>query len=106
LAVARFKSDASKPEPDPIVYLEGGPGGSPLKGYPAQFDAIFGPLAAKRDVILFDQRGTGIQPHSPVQNLSKKPGHTRSDLTPIRVQPIDEARAMPRSAGQKARLAV
>ena len=59
LAVARFKSDASKPESDPIVYLEGGPGGSPLRGYPAQFDAIFGPLNAKRDVILFDQRGTG-----------------------------------------------
>jgi pimeloyl-ACP methyl ester carboxylesterase len=59
LAVARFKSDASQPAADPIVYLEGGPGGSPLKSYPAQFDAIFGPLAAKRDVILFDQRGTG-----------------------------------------------
>ncbi|HTP06964.1 MAG TPA: alpha/beta fold hydrolase [Anaerolineae bacterium] len=59
LAVARFKSDASQPEADPIVYLEGGPGGSPLKSYPAQFDIVFGPLAAKRDVILFDQRGTG-----------------------------------------------
>ncbi len=59
LAVARFKSDASKPEPDPVIYLEGGPGGSPLKSYPAQFDVVFGPLNAKRDVILFDQRGTG-----------------------------------------------
>jgi pimeloyl-ACP methyl ester carboxylesterase len=59
LAVARFKSDADKPEPDPIVYLEGGPGGAPLKSYPPQFDVYLGPLAAKRDVILFDQRGTG-----------------------------------------------
>lgn len=59
LALARFKSDASKPESDPIVYLEGGPGASPLRSYPAQFDAVFGPLNAKRDVILFDQRGTG-----------------------------------------------
>ena len=59
LAVARFKSDAAQPLPDPIVYLEGGPGGGPLKSYPAQFDAIFGPYSAKRDVILFDQRGTG-----------------------------------------------
>ena len=32
LAVARFKSDAAKPQPDPIVYLEGGPGGSPPGG--------------------------------------------------------------------------
>ncbi len=59
LAVARFKSDASKPEPDPIVYLEGGPGGSALKSYINQFDIFFGPLVEKRDVILFDQRGTG-----------------------------------------------
>jgi pimeloyl-ACP methyl ester carboxylesterase len=64
LAVARFKSDASNPEPDPIVYLEGGPGSGPLKSYPAQFDLLFGPLAAHRDVILFDQRGTGYsQPY-------------------------------------------
>ncbi len=59
LAVARFKSDAAQPEPDPIVYLEGGPGASPLRGTGLQFDAVFGPFAAKRDVILFDQRGTG-----------------------------------------------
>jgi pimeloyl-ACP methyl ester carboxylesterase len=59
LAVARFKSDADKPEPDPIVYLEGGPGGSPLRNAGLQFDVVFGPLATNRDVILFDQRGTG-----------------------------------------------
>ncbi len=59
LAVARFKSDAPQPKPDPIVYLEGGPGGSPLKAYVSQFDAIFGPLLADRDLIMFDQRGTG-----------------------------------------------
>jgi pimeloyl-ACP methyl ester carboxylesterase len=60
LAVARFKSDASKPEPDPIVYLHGGPGGSILKSsILSQFDISFGPLLAKRDLILFDQRGIG-----------------------------------------------
>lgn len=60
LAVARFKSDAAQPEPDPIVYLHGGPGGSILKsGIMAQFDHYFGPLLAKRDLILFDQRGIG-----------------------------------------------
>jgi pimeloyl-ACP methyl ester carboxylesterase len=59
LAVARFKSDADKPEPDPIVYLEGGPGGGPLKSYPLQFDVLFGPLVEQRDMIIFDQRGTG-----------------------------------------------
>src|SRR5512145_2828573 len=59
LAAARFTSDASTPEPDPVIYLEGGPGGSALKSYINQFDFFFGPLLEKRDVILFDQRGTG-----------------------------------------------
>ncbi|HJW82980.1 MAG TPA: alpha/beta hydrolase, partial [Anaerolineae bacterium] len=59
LAVARFKSDSSRPEPDPIVYLEGGPGGSPLRSFTNVFNILFAPLLEKRDVILFDQRGTG-----------------------------------------------
>ena len=59
LAVARFRSDSGSPEPDPIVYLEGGPGGSPLRGFIPQFDVYFGGLLKKRDLILFDQRGTG-----------------------------------------------
>ena len=59
LAVGRFKAAAANPLPDPILYLEGGPGGSPLRAYTKNFDLIFGPYAQKRDVILFDQRGTG-----------------------------------------------
>ena len=52
LAVGRFKAAAANPLPDPILYLEGGPGGSPLRSYPKNFDLIFGPYAQKRDVIL------------------------------------------------------
>jgi pimeloyl-ACP methyl ester carboxylesterase len=59
LAVARFRSDSGQPEPDPIVYLEGGPGGSPLRLLVLQFDAYLSGLLKKRDLILFDQRGTG-----------------------------------------------
>jgi pimeloyl-ACP methyl ester carboxylesterase len=59
LAVARFKSDSANPEPDPIVYLEGGPGGSPLRSLRGQFNALLAPLLDKRDLILLDQRGTG-----------------------------------------------
>lgn len=59
LAVGRFKASAANPQPDPILYLEGGPGGSPLRSYTKNFDLIFGPFAQKRDVILLDQRGTG-----------------------------------------------
>jgi pimeloyl-ACP methyl ester carboxylesterase len=59
LAVARFRSDSGQPAPDPIVYLEGGPGGSPLRSLVPQFDAYLSGLLKKRDLILFDQRGTG-----------------------------------------------
>lgn len=59
LAVARFKAALPNPSSDPIVYLEGGPGGSPLRSYAKNFTSYFDPFAQKRDVILFDQRGTG-----------------------------------------------
>jgi len=59
LAVAIFKSTSSNPAPDPIVYLEGGPGASPLRGYADQANLVFGPFLAQRDLILVDQRGTG-----------------------------------------------
>jgi pimeloyl-ACP methyl ester carboxylesterase len=61
LAVAIFRHPDGAPEPDPIIYLEGGPGGSPLKVRVPNFDASFGPIfAANRDIILFDQRGVGF----------------------------------------------
>ncbi len=59
LAVAVFESHSSSPAPDPIVYLEGGPGGSPLRANIPYFGLLYSPLLEKRDLILFDQRGTG-----------------------------------------------
>jgi len=59
IAVARYKASQSNPASDPIVYLEGGPGGSALRSYPKNFTVLFGPFNQKRDVILVDQRGTG-----------------------------------------------
>lgn len=42
----------------PIVYLEGGPGGSPLATFdPAEWDY---PFTRNRDLIFIDQRGTGF----------------------------------------------
>lgn len=61
VAVAVFKSQSSNPKPDPVVYLEGGPGGSPLRSYlkPGYFEIFFQPFLQERDLILVDQRGTG-----------------------------------------------
>jgi pimeloyl-ACP methyl ester carboxylesterase len=59
LAFVRFKSTTASPGP-PIVYLEGGPGGS---GIDAARGVAFPSLMALRpigDVIALDQRGTGM----------------------------------------------
>ncbi|MBK9178809.1 MAG: alpha/beta fold hydrolase [Acidimicrobiales bacterium] len=58
LAVAVLRSTAEKPAPDPVVYLEGGPGGSALDGLDSWLDPPSWFLD-QRDVVLVDQRGTG-----------------------------------------------
>lgn len=58
LQVVTLKSSSPTPKPDPIVYLEGGPGGSALAGLEVWTNPP-SPLLAERDVILVDQRGTG-----------------------------------------------
>lgn len=59
LHVAVFRSPAADVAPDPILYLEGGPGGEALELIPLSFGQLFEPLLDKRDLIIFDQRGTG-----------------------------------------------
>jgi pimeloyl-ACP methyl ester carboxylesterase len=60
LHVAVFRSQSDTPKPDPIVYLEGGPGGEPLEAIDLTFEDRFSPFTAERDLIIFDQRGTGF----------------------------------------------
>jgi pimeloyl-ACP methyl ester carboxylesterase len=59
LHVAIFRNLAGTPVPDPVVHLAGGPGSSSLEvaGYilGRGLDAVL----AQRDLIFFDQRGTG-----------------------------------------------
>jgi pimeloyl-ACP methyl ester carboxylesterase len=60
LHVAVFESESASPAPDPVVYLEGGPGGDALEVVPLTFEDRFAHLLANRHVIFFDQRGTGF----------------------------------------------
>jgi pimeloyl-ACP methyl ester carboxylesterase len=62
LAVATFKSPSSHPAPDPIIFLQGGPGGRLLQDYAplvinhqVDLQTQFG----NHDLIMIDQRGTG-----------------------------------------------
>lgn len=58
LAVARFRSTRPDPAPDPVIFLQGGPGGGALAtSFVRAFAALFTPT---RDFIAFDQRGTGF----------------------------------------------
>ncbi len=59
LHIAIFASESSSPEPEPIVYLEGGPGGEPLEAIPFTFASRFAPFLVNHDLIMYDQRGTG-----------------------------------------------
>jgi pimeloyl-ACP methyl ester carboxylesterase len=56
IAVLVLGSRSQNPRPDPVLYLEGGPGGPSL----AYFDDwIASPILDHREIILFDQRGVG-----------------------------------------------
>jgi pimeloyl-ACP methyl ester carboxylesterase len=80
LAVAILRSSSAHPAPDPLVYLAGGAGGSMLNtAGMVSLQAIFGGILASRDVIVFDQRGTGNS--SPSLNCPEVEVETYQDLT-------------------------
>ena len=58
LFVARIPALSANPQPDPLLLIEGGPGGSTVDMY-LHLSATFSPLRRDRDIILVDQRGTG-----------------------------------------------
>ena len=67
LPVAVLRASAREPAPDPVVYLEGGPGMPTfIAGYPhfTDYSELWWrkttPLRRTRDLILFDQRGIGL----------------------------------------------
>jgi pimeloyl-ACP methyl ester carboxylesterase len=58
LHVAIYHTDNQNPAPDPVVYLDGGPGGFTLDLL-SNYLMVFSKLRETRDLILFDQRGVG-----------------------------------------------
>lgn len=60
LPVAIYKSTGANPAPDPVIYLEGGPGGHAVRLSPFSYDTLIKPFLGDRDFILFDQRGAGL----------------------------------------------
>jgi len=58
LAVMIIRSTSPNPEPEPIVMLQGGPGGSTIDTYSQILFTSGASLRANHDIVLFDQRGT------------------------------------------------
>lgn len=95
-----LKSTSPTPKPDPIVYLEGGPGGSAISALDAYAGRIFDEMRAERDIIIYDQRGTQFS--SPlrcsfltVDELFSSGPEATDDYEPVDLtQPLDEAAIM------------
>ncbi len=68
LAVAVLESRSADPQPDPVIYLHGGPGGSAIADASLWLDH---PLRDDRDFILIDQRVTGFSEPELCPELSR-----------------------------------
>jgi len=61
LAVAILESFSKSPEPDPLVFLSGGPGEASLRSVPWRMSSSFWHRYRQdRDLVFYDQRGTGF----------------------------------------------
>ncbi len=63
LKFAILKAWSQYPEPDPVVFLQGGPGGSAIAQIPL-YAGTFEGFRKTRDVVLFDQRSAGLSGQS------------------------------------------
>ena len=60
IAVAVFQSTSDTAKPDPILYLQGGPGGKAIEWSVGVYQSVVAPLTSDRDFVVFDPRGVGL----------------------------------------------
>ena len=114
LAVAVVPAIATRPKPDPLFLLAGGPGQGAIEGFAAHLDAFDG-IHRERDLVMVDQRGTGgsnrldcdlpddaaesdEMPPAELQKLAREclaklPGRPQFYTTSIAVRDLDAVRA-------------
>ena len=80
LHIAIFHSESSNPEPDPLIYLAGGPGQQVLEAIPLMYGDLVKPFVDNRDFIVFDQRGTSYS----------KPNLDCSEIADLTYQTLDK----------------
>ncbi len=59
LAVAIYHSTNNPPKADPILYLQGGPGGTAIDWSVGVYQSVIAPLIIDRDFVVLDPRGVG-----------------------------------------------
>jgi pimeloyl-ACP methyl ester carboxylesterase len=97
LAVAILKTPSATPAPDPVIYLSGGPGESPLTDFAPFFTAqSLGFTLGNRDLIIFDPRGVGFsQPSLDCPELrAAEYGTLGQDQTPEQQVAVQHAALM------------
>ena len=70
LFVARISALAGTPEPDPFTLIAGGPGQASTTFY-AQMKWAFARIRRTRDIVLVDQRGTGLSTPLRCENIER-----------------------------------
>ncbi len=84
LPVAVFTSQSPNRQPDPIIYLAGGPGGNTMDSVPDWYQTFAGFIQSDRDFILFDQRGVGL-----AQPSLDCPEYYQMELQQLPLNPTD-----------------
>lgn len=59
LSVAIFRAESLSPAPDPVLFLDGGPGARTLDSFGGGLGSFLTAVNQHRDVIIFDYRGIG-----------------------------------------------
>lgn len=90
LKLAIVKSDASAPQPDPVVLLAGGPGQAATEAYP-QVASALAPLKKQRHIVLMDQRGTGGSNKLECRDESPEDQALAQEISPERIRTETQA---------------
>lgn len=107
LAVVVLRSTGDAPAPDPIIHLAGGPGGDsiPIAEWAMTSSEAWAVLRSRRDLVFFDQRGTGRSAPPVCQRLEGALWSVERDViglearTRARVEAVSACRAEMERAG-------
>jgi len=96
---ALYRSSADEPASDPVVFLQGGPGGESLGTVAQVYASFVAPITETRDLIVLDQRGTGQS--VPALNCSSITEASYTDLETV--LSVDESVELYRTAFNECR---